>query len=166
MIKGLEKLNDRQKEILFKTNELHKNAVDKDYKDGISIVEVWLEKGLEADKIDIPAYHQQKLGYGLHQSKVFEYPYRWCSSTIASILKKQEYLGHTVKFKTRKHLKDKKSKYVSEDKWLIFENTHEPIIDHETFDNVQRIRGNVKRYPDGCGEYHPPYRADVLCRLW
>ena len=87
MIKGLEKLNDRQKEILFKTNELHKNAVDKDYKDGISIVEVWLEKGLEADKIDIPAYHQQKLGYGLHQSKVFEYPYRWCSSTIASILK-------------------------------------------------------------------------------
>ena len=45
---------------------------------------------LEADKIDIPAYHQKKLGYGLHKSKVFEYPYRWCSSTIASILKKQE----------------------------------------------------------------------------
>ena len=110
---------------------------------------------LEADKIDIPAYHQQKLGYGLHQSKVFEYPYRWCSSTIASILKKQEYLGHTVNFKTRKHFKDKKSKYVSEDNWLIFENTHEPIIDQETFDNVQRIRGNVKRYPDGWGEYHP-----------
>ena len=64
---------------------------------------------LEADKIDIPAYHQQKLGYGLHQSKVFEYPYRWCSSTIASILKKKEYLGHTVNFKTRKHFKDKKS---------------------------------------------------------
>ena len=35
-----------------------------------------------------------------------------------------------------------------------------------TFDNVQRIRGNVKRYPDGWGEYHPPYRTDVLCRLW
>ena len=46
MIKGLEKLNDRQKEILFKTNELHKNAVGNDYKDGISIVEVWLEKGV------------------------------------------------------------------------------------------------------------------------
>ena len=44
MIKGLEKLNDRQKEILFKTNELHKNAVGNDYKDGISIVKVWLEK--------------------------------------------------------------------------------------------------------------------------
>ena len=74
---------------------------------------------------------------------------------IARILKKQEYLGHTVNFKTRKHFKDKKSKYVSEDNWLVFENTHEPIIDQETFNNVQRIRGNVKRYPDGWGEYHP-----------
>ena len=129
-----------------------------------------IAKILEADKIDIPAYHQKKLGYGLHQSKNFEYPYRWCSSTIASILKKKEYLGHTVNFKTRKHFKDKKSKYVSEDKWLIFENTHEAIIDQETFDNVQRIRGNVKRYPDGWGEYHPltglMYCADCGSKMY
>lgn len=129
-----------------------------------------IAKILEAEKIDIPAYHQQKLGYGLHQSKVFEYPYRWCSSTIASILKKKEYLGHTVNFKTRKHFKDKKSKYVSEDNWLIFENTHEAIIDQETFDNVQRIRGNVKRYPDGWGEYHPltglMYCADCGSKMY
>lgn len=129
-----------------------------------------IAKILEADKIDIPAYHQQKMGYGLHQSKNFEYPYRWCSSTIASILKKKEYLGHTVNFKTRKHFKDKKSKYVSEDKWLIFENTHEAIIDQETVDNVQRIRGNVKRYPDGWGEYHPltglMYCADCGSKMY
>ena len=84
--------------------------------------------------------------------------------------KKQEYLGHTVNFKTRKHFKDKKSKYVSEDNWLIFENTHEPIIDQETFDNVQRIRGNVKRYPDGWGEYHPltglMYCADCGSKMY
>ena len=129
-----------------------------------------IAKILEAGKIDIPAYHQKKLGYGLHQSKNFEYPYRWCSSTIASILKKKEYLGHTVNFKTRKHFKDKKSKYVSEDNWLIFENTHEAIIDQETFDNVQRIRGNVKRYPDGWGEYHPltglMYCADCGSKMY
>ncbi|UQK60737.1 recombinase family protein [Ezakiella coagulans] len=129
-----------------------------------------IAKILEGEKVDIPAYHQQKLGYGLYQSKNFEHPYRWCSSTIASILKKQEYLGHTVNFKTRKHFKDKKSKYVSEDNWLIFENTHEPIIDQETFDNVQRIRGNVKRYPDGWGEYHPltglMYCADCGSKMY
>ena len=35
-------------------------------------------------------------------------PYRWTSSTIAGILAKPEYLGHTVNFKTRKHFKDKR----------------------------------------------------------
>ena len=72
-----------------------------------------------------------------------------------SILKKREYLGHTVNFKTRKHFKDKKSHYVDESEWTIFENTHEAIIDQETFDNVQRIRGNARRYPDGFGEAYP-----------
>ena len=38
---------------------------------------------------------------------------------------------------------------------MIFENTQEPIIDQELFDNVQRVRGNARRYPDGWGEAHP-----------
>ena len=63
-----------------------------------------------------------------------------------NILKKREYLGHTINFKTRKHFKDKKSHYVDESEWTIFENTHEAIIDQQTFDNVQRIRGNARRY--------------------
>ena len=49
-----------------------------------------------------------------------------------SILKKREYLGHTVNFKTRKHFKDKKSHYVDESEWTIFENSHEAIIDQES----------------------------------
>ena len=76
-------------------------------------------------------------------------------STIVNILKKREYLGHTINFKTRKHFKDKKSHYVSEDEWTIFENTHEAIIDQQTFDLVQKIRSNVRRYPNGWGEAAP-----------
>ena len=38
---------------------------------------------------------------------------------------------------------------------VLVKNTHEAIIDQETFDNVQRIRGNARRYPDGFGEAHP-----------
>ena len=110
---------------------------------------------LEAEKVDIPAVHLAKNNAGLHQNKTFENPYHWGSSTVASILKKREYLGHTVNFKTQKHFKDKKSHYVSEDNWVIFENTQEPIIDQDTFDSVQRIRGNARRYPDGWGEAHP-----------
>ncbi len=64
-------------------------------------------------------------------------------------------MGHTINFKTRKHFKDKKSHYVSEDEWTIFENTHEAIIDQQTFDLVQKIRSNVRRYPNGWGEAAP-----------
>lgn len=110
---------------------------------------------LTEDRIPIPAYHQAQLGVGLHQNRKFKDPYHWGSSTVCHILAKREYLGHTVNFKTRKHFKDKKSHYVPQDQWLIFEDTHEAIIDQETFDNVQRIRGQVRRYPDGWGEAHP-----------
>ena len=109
---------------------------------------------LEDDNIPIPALHQQRLGLGLHQHKDFAKPFHWQSSTVASMLKRREYLGHTVNFKTKKHFKDKKSHYVDEKEWVVFENTHEQIVDKITFDNVQRIRSNVKRYPDGWGEYH------------
>lgn len=107
---------------------------------------------LKERKVDMPAVHLQKKGAGLHQKVNFENPYNWYSSTIAGILRKWEYLGYTVNFKTQKHFKDKKSHYVSQDQWTIFENTQEPIIDQQTFDMVQKIRKNVRRYPDGWGE--------------
>ena len=110
---------------------------------------------LSADRIEIPVVHLARFNEGVNRSKPVKDPYGWGSSTIVNILKKREYLGHTINFKTRKHFKDKKSHYVSEDEWTIFENTHEAIIDQETFDNVQRIRGNARRYPDGFGEAHP-----------
>lgn len=109
---------------------------------------------LEEEKIEIPGVHMARFGQGLHQNSKIKDPYHWSSGTVVSILRKQEYLGHTVNFKTAKHFKDKKSHYVSQDNWVIFENTQEPIIDQETFDLVQKIRGLVRRYPDGWGETH------------
>ena len=110
---------------------------------------------LSEEKIEMPAVHLARYGEGVNKNKTFADIYRWSASTVVEILKKREYLGHTVNFKTRKHFKDKKSHYVDESEWTIFENTHEVIIDQETFDNVQRIRGNARRYPDGFGEAHP-----------
>ena len=114
-----------------------------------------ISKLLSEAKVEIPAVHLARFDEGVNRTKPVKDPYGWGSSTIVSILKKREYLGHTVNFKTRKHFKDKKSHYVDESEWTIFENTHEAIIDQETFDNVQRIRANVRRYPDGWGEAHP-----------
>ena len=110
---------------------------------------------LSADRIEIPVVHLARFNEGVNRSKPVKAPYGWGSSTIVNILKKREYLGHTINFKTRKHFKDKKSHYVSEDEWTIFENTHEAIIDQQTFDLAQKIRSNVRRYPNGWGEAAP-----------
>lgn len=109
----------------------------------------------EKEKIPCPAYHMQQMGIGLWKSREIKHPYTWSSSTIAGILTKKEYLGHTVNFKTRKHFKDKKSHYVPQKYWQIYENTQEPIIDEETFYNAQKCRNGIKRYPNGWGEPHP-----------
>ncbi len=110
---------------------------------------------LSQEKIEIPSVHLARYGEGVNQNRAIKDIYGWGSSTIVNILKKREYLGHTVNFKTQKHFKDKKSHYVDESEWTIFENTHEPIITQEMYDNVQRIRANARRYPDGWGEAAP-----------
>lgn len=129
-----------------------------------------ISKLLSEAKVEIPAVHLARFDEGVNRTKPVKDPYGWGSSTIVSILKKREYLGHTVNFKTRKHFKDKKSHYVDESEWTIFENTHGAIIDQETFDNVQRIRGNARRYPDGFGEAYPltglMYCADCVGKMY
>lgn len=129
-----------------------------------------ISKILSDEHIEIPAYHHQKLGIGLWQSREIKNPYNWGSSTIVHILNNPSYLGHTCNFKTRKHFKDKKSHYVDQDQWTIIENTHEAIIDQDTYDNCQRMRANIRRYPDGWGEAHPLggllYCADCGAKMY
>lgn len=73
--------------------------------------------------------------------------YTWISSTVSHMLSRPEYLGHTVIFKTyRKSYKQKKQLKNDPSEWQIFENTHEAIIDQETYDIVQRIRDGRRRW--------------------
>ena len=68
-------------------------------------------------------------------------PCGWASTTVASILSHKEYLGHTVNFKTtKKSYKSKRFIKNPEEKQVVFENTHEAIIDTELWDVVQKIR--------------------------
>jgi len=75
-----------------------------------------------------------------------DYPCRWATNTVCHILERREYLGHTVNFKTEKvSYKVRASVLNPEDKQVIFENTHEPIIDQETWERVQELRKQRKR---------------------
>ena len=106
---------------------------------------------LTQDKVEIPSVHLARFNEGVNRTKPVKDIYGWGSSTIVHILKKREYLGHTVNFKTRKHFKDKKSHYVDESEWTIFEHTHEAIIDEPTWERVQELRKQRKR-PNRYGE--------------
>lgn len=73
-------------------------------------------------------------------------PDHWSQETVIHILERMDYLGHTVNFKThRKSFKSKKKINNDPSEYVIFHNTHEAIIDQETFDNVQKIRQGKRR---------------------
>ena len=81
--------------------------------------------------------------------------HRWGSETIAHILEKAEYCGHTVNFRTHvKSYKNKKRVDNPKEDWLIFENTHEAIITQQEFDLVQELRKH-KRRPTKHEEVNP-----------
>ena len=82
-------------------------------------------------------------------------PYDWTDNTIADILAKPEYMGHTVNFRSYKpSCKDKKMIKRLPEEWLIFENTHEAIVDPEIWKLAQRSRQTVRR-TDTTGEANP-----------
>lgn len=100
---------------------------------------------LKADKIETPTVHWQKIGRNA-PAKPTEDPYGWHSRTISGILDKYEYAGHMVNFRTRKQsYKSKKQIDNPPEMWKIFKNTHEAIIDEETFKRVQELRQNKRR---------------------
>ena len=87
---------------------------------------------------------------------------RWGHRTVASILERPEYCGHTVNFRNRrKSYKVKKTIRNPQEDWLIFENTHEPIITQQQFDLVQELRKN-KRRPQRFEEINP-FSGMVYC---
>lgn len=51
---------------------------------------------LRADGVDRPGYHMAKIGVGDHQWNDESYRIEWNSSTVAKIIAKPEYAGHTV----------------------------------------------------------------------
>jgi hypothetical protein len=111
---------------------------------------------LTEDKIPVPGHYLGSKGIGRWANTPVADPYAWHINTVERIIVRREYCGDTVNFKTSKHLKDKHSIYNDESDWAIFEDTHEAIIDRDTFESVQRIFKNLKRKrADKNGNLHP-----------
>jgi site-specific DNA recombinase len=93
-----------------------------------------------------PTAHAKKNGINIPDNRGHDDDYVWRGSTIVHMLSRQEYLGHTVNFKTyRKSYKQKKQMKNDPSEWMIFKNTHEAIIEESVFEVVQRIRDGRRR---------------------
>ena len=72
-------------------------------------------------------------------------PYRWNATTIGYILDRQEYLGHTVLGKSIcENFKTKQRRAATPAELMIFPDTHEAIIDQDTWDIARKIRSKKK----------------------
>lgn len=107
---------------------------------------------LKQEQIVIPTvYDYRQAGTG-HAHLNLDKPYEWSSKTISHILEHEEYIGTTVNCRGYiPSFKSKKQRKNPPENWLRFENTHEPIIDRETWDIVQKVRAG-KRRPNKMGE--------------
>lgn len=106
---------------------------------------------LQAEKrIGIQYYRKMKRGISVTAENI----YSWCSATVVSILKRQEYVGDTVNFRTQiTSYKNKTVIYNGSDKIKIFPDTHPAIISRELFQMAQDRREKTIRHPSRPHKY-------------
>ncbi len=86
----------------------------------------------------------------------------WDSSRVCKMLSNQVYLGHTLQGKTEKiSFKSNKTIRKKHQDWIVVENTHEPLVSKETFDNVRR-RVTARRVPPTNG-FHNIFSGIAVC---
>lgn len=101
-------------------------------------------------RIGIQYYHKIIKGFPITGENI----YSWCSATVVSILKRQEYVGDTVNFRTEiTSYKNKKVIYNDEEKIKIFPDTHPAIISRELFQMAQDRREKIIRHPSRPHKY-------------
>ena len=100
---------------------------------------------LSAEKILIPAAYTRQFHPEQSNNRRYADPYDWSNTTVGEILRRQEYLGHTVLKKSIcTNFKTNKRRVAEDDELLVFPNTHEAIISQDLWDSVQK---KYKRCP-------------------
>ena len=105
-----------------------------------------IARTLQDDKVLVPMAYWQSKGLGRGGKKTQPNPYKWCKTTIAKILAQQEYCGDIINFKsTSKSFRNKTRIENPKENWAIFKDVHEPIIDRDTWEQVQKLVAKTKR---------------------
>lgn len=110
-----------------------------------------IARQLTDERVLIPSAYAAEHCPENNHSKSFTSPYTWSNTAVCYILEKQEYMGHTVLGKTvLESFKTKKRRKAKPEELMIFPNTHEAIIDEETWNTAQKARKTIrKEVPNG-----------------
>lgn len=101
---------------------------------------------LQENQVLVPQAYWQSKNLGRGGKKTQPNPYKWCKTTVAKILAQQEYCGDVINFKTySKSFKNKTRLDSPLENWAVFKNVHDPVIDRDIFEQVQKLIGNTKR---------------------
>ena len=95
---------------------------------------------------------------GLNQGKTG----KWSGERISEMLRSEAYLGNMVQGRCRK-LSYKSKKCIRQDpeNWVVVADTHEPLVDRETFDQVNRLLAG--RRHTRLRTYDYPLRGLIFC---
>ena len=105
-----------------------------------------IARELQNREVLIPMAHWQSKGLNRGGKKTQPNPYKWCKTTVQKILCQQEYCGDVINFKTySKNFKNKTRIDNPVENWKIFRDVHEPIIDRDTWEMVQKHTARTKR---------------------
>ena len=128
---------------------------------------------LQEDKVLTPTAYWRGKGLGRGGRKTQPDPYKWGHTTVKKILAMQEYCGDVINFKTYSKSFRNKQRFANADAdKMVFFGVHEPVIDRETWEQVQKFTKNTKRRPPKPGNGEKSmfcdllYCADCGSKLW
>ena len=160
--------NDRQKWIVDPEAAPVVKRIYQSIINGKNLAQIAAE--LTAEGIYTPNAHWHSIGAKVSRGAHNADPTKWAAATIIQILKKQEYMGWKVLNKTGTDSYKSKKRQTTPDNMLIFKGNHPAIIDEETFNIVQRLRGTKRRVYKLDGETYPLtgvlYCADCGAKMY
>ena len=130
-------------------NDHHKLIIDEETAPVVRQIFQWFLEGksiigitktLNAIGIPNPSTYKMQKGWNYRHTSGKNNDGLWCDSTVRRMLSNQMYIGNMVQGKnTTISYKIKQCKSVPKSDWIVVENTHEPIIDKETFEKAQSL---------------------------
>ena len=98
-----------------------------------------IARQLNDEGVLCPSEYKKSIGEKYTNSHKLQNTSYWTYSTIHNILCKEIYAGNMVQHKSNCSKFNYGDVQVQKDDWIIVENTHEPIIDKDTWNTVQGL---------------------------